>query len=107
MGRKREQAQSEILLADPLGPEKAKVGNRLLEPLLRRRCRRPGRYTGGVMSLFRGRRQQFESDMDAELRFHFDAYVEDLMRSGIDRPEAERRARLEFGALQSVKDDCR
>ena len=53
------------------------------------------------------RRKKFESDMDVELGFHIDAYVEDLVRSGIDREEAERRARLEFGALEATKDECR
>ena len=53
------------------------------------------------------RRRTFESDMDAELRFHISAYVDDLVRSGIPRAEAERRARLEFGALESTKDECR
>jgi len=42
------------------------------------------------MKLFR--RKKFESDMDTELGFHVDAYVDDLVRSGIDRTEAERRA---------------
>ena len=31
------------------------------------------------------RRKKFESDMDVELGFHIDAYVDDLVRSGIDR----------------------
>ena len=35
-------------------------------------------------------RRKFENDMDVELRFHIDAYVEDLIRSGLDRVEAER-----------------
>jgi predicted permease len=53
------------------------------------------------------RRKKFESDMDVELGFHIDAYIDDLVRSGIDRSEAERRARLEFGALEATKDECR
>src|SRR5262249_21907693 len=53
------------------------------------------------------RRKKFESDMDAELRFHVDCYVEDLVRSGLDRTEARRRARIEFGAVEATKDDCR
>jgi predicted permease len=57
------------------------------------------------MSLFRRRR--FESEMEAEFRFHLDARIDDLVRSGLDRPTAERRARLEFGALEATKDDCR
>jgi len=53
------------------------------------------------------RRKQFESDMDAELRFHITAYVDDLVRTGVPRAEAERRSRLEFGALEAAKDECR
>jgi predicted permease len=52
-------------------------------------------------------RKKFESDMDIELGFHVDAYVEDLVRSGIGRSEAMRRARLEFGAIEATKDECR
>ncbi|HEY3738377.1 MAG TPA: ABC transporter permease [Bryobacteraceae bacterium] len=58
------------------------------------------------MRIFR-RRRQFESEMDAELRFHLEAYVNDLVRSGVERKEAERRGRLEFGATESIKDECR
>jgi hypothetical protein len=53
------------------------------------------------MKIFR--RKKFESDMAAELGFHIDAYVEDLIRSGINRNEFQRRARLEFGAIEATK----
>jgi hypothetical protein len=53
------------------------------------------------------RRKKFERDMAAELGFHVDAYVDDLVRAGIDREEAGRRARLEFGAMEATKDECR
>src|SRR5262249_42521936 len=52
-------------------------------------------------------RRKFENDMDSELRFHIDSYTEDLIRSGLDRNEAERRARIEFGAMEAKKDECR
>src|SRR6202795_711534 len=45
--------------------------------------------------------------MDAELRFHMEAYAEDLVRSGIPRQEALRRARLEFGGIENAKEECR
>jgi predicted permease len=57
------------------------------------------------MKIFR--RKKFESQMDAELRFHIAAYTDDLVRSGLDRTEAERRARVEFGAIEATKDECR
>ncbi len=53
------------------------------------------------------RRSRIESEMDAELRFHLDAYAEDLVSSGVPRPEAMRRARLEFGGLEQTKEQCR
>ncbi len=52
-------------------------------------------------------RRKFEDDMDVELRFHIEAFTEDLVRSGLDRGEAERRARVEFGAKEAIKDECR
>lgn len=48
-----------------------------------------------------------EQEMDTELRFHIDAYAEDLVRTGIPREDAMRRARIEFGAIQSAKEECR
>jgi len=42
-------------------------------------------------------RARMESDMDAELRFHMEAYAEDLERQGVDRDDAMRRAHTEFG----------
>lgn len=53
------------------------------------------------------RRSHLESDMDAELRFHIDTYTEDLIRSGVSRQEAIRRARIEFGGLEQTKEHCR
>src|SRR5215469_17815539 len=53
------------------------------------------------------RRSRMEREMDAELRFHVEAYAEDLVRSGIPREEAIRRARIEFGGVERVKEQCR
>jgi putative ABC transport system permease protein len=52
-------------------------------------------------------RRRFEDDMSDELRFHVDAYAEDLARSGVPRAEAVRRARLELGGTESLKEDLR
>jgi len=48
-----------------------------------------------------------EREMDAELRFHIEAFTEDLVRGGMARHEALRRARLEFGGIEGAKEDCR
>ncbi len=53
------------------------------------------------------RRGRFEEDMTDELRFHIDAYADDLERSGVPRAEARRRARLEFGGVEGIREDCR
>jgi predicted permease len=52
-------------------------------------------------------RHGFESGMGEELRFHMDQYVEDLVQSGVPLEEARRRARLEFGGMNTVADECR
>src|SRR5467141_3721809 len=53
------------------------------------------------------RRTRMESEMDAELRFHLEAFAEDLVRSGVPRQEAMRRARIEFGGMERTKEECR
>ena len=52
-------------------------------------------------------RERFEESMADEVRFHMDAYAEDLVRAGIARVEAERRAGVEFGGAERVKEECR
>jgi len=53
------------------------------------------------------RRSRAEREMDAELRFHMETYAEDLVRSGVSHEEAMRRARIEFGGIERVKEECR
>ena len=52
-------------------------------------------------------RPRMESEMDSELRFHIEAYAEDLVGTGVPRQEAMRRARLEFGGIDRAKEECR
>jgi len=62
-----------------------------------------------LRSLFRvlASRRYFEAGMTEELHFHIEQYADDLMRSGIPREEARRRARMELGGLNTVKEECR
>ncbi len=62
-----------------------------------------------VLSLLRllTSRRDFEDGMNEELRFHIEQYTHDLVRSGVPSEEAARRARIEFGGLNSIKGDCR
>jgi predicted permease len=53
------------------------------------------------------RRRPFEDGLSEELRFHIDEYTEDLVRAGVPREQAARRARVEFGSVEAVRDDCR
>src|SRR5215472_17836755 len=53
------------------------------------------------------RRSRMEREMDAELRFHIEAFTEDLVRRGVPREEARRRARIEFGGIERAKEECR
>jgi hypothetical protein len=52
-------------------------------------------------------RRDFEAGLSEELRFHQEQYAEDLIRSGVLPAEANRRARLEFGGLNTVAEECR
>jgi putative ABC transport system permease protein len=62
-----------------------------------------------IVTVFGGtfRRGRLEAEMNAELRFHIASFTEDLIRSGTPREEAERRARVEFGQLEPLKEECR
>ena len=53
------------------------------------------------------RRKITEKHLDAELRFHLDQTIGDLVAGGMNPEEARRRARLEFGGLDQVKEECR
>lgn len=53
------------------------------------------------------RRRLTEKRLDAELRFHLEQQVADHIAAGMSPEEARRRARLEFGGLDQVKEECR
>jgi len=53
------------------------------------------------------RRTRMEREMDEEMRFHLDARAADLVRSGVPKHQASRQARLEFGGIETAKDQCR
>src|SRR5882672_10395737 len=62
-----------------------------------------------LKSLFNGltNRSRQEHEMDDEMRSHIERYTEDLVRSGVPRHEAKRRAKAEFGGLEARKEECR
>jgi len=52
------------------------------------------------------RRNRVADELEEELRGHIELRADDLQRSGLDRAEAERRARIEFGARERYKEEC-
>ena len=51
-------------------------------------------------------RSEVAEDMEEELRSHIQHRADDLERSGLDRAEAERQARIEFGGPERYKEEC-
>src|SRR5882762_8833574 len=61
--------------------------------------------TRWLVRLFR--KKQTEKQLDAELRFHLHQQVAGYVATGMSPEEARRRARLEFGGLERVKEEVR
>ena len=53
------------------------------------------------------RRNTVEVELDEELRFHCDEQVEKYVQAGLSRGEAARKARLTFGGIEQLKEECR
>jgi putative ABC transport system permease protein len=53
------------------------------------------------------RRNTVERELDEELRFHLDQEVAAYVKTGLTQEEALRRARMTFGGLDQVKEECR
>ena len=53
------------------------------------------------------RRDSLEAEMNEELREHFARQVEKNLKAGMTREEAARRARMEFGGQEQLKEECR
>jgi hypothetical protein len=53
------------------------------------------------------RKDQAENQLDAELRFHLELQISDYIASGISPEEARRRTFLDFGGLESIKQQTR
>src|SRR5205814_10142887 len=52
-------------------------------------------------------RDDREANLERELSFHIEERVADMVRSGVSEEDARRQVRLEFGAAEQVKDECR
>ena len=53
------------------------------------------------------RRNTVENELSDELEFHLTQQVEKYLQSGMTEAEARRRARLEFGGLEQIREECR
>jgi putative ABC transport system permease protein len=53
------------------------------------------------------RKHRFEGDMDEELSFHLESRIADLIQAGVHPDEARRTALLEFGGIETTKEECR
>ena len=51
------------------------------------------------------RKSALAEEMEEELRAHIELRADDLVRSGIDRAQAERQARIEFGARERFREE--
>ena len=60
---------------------------------------------GGLRALFR--KQQAERDLDEELRAYAESAVAQKIEAGMSREEALRKARLEMGSMEALKQDVR
>jgi predicted permease len=54
-----------------------------------------------------GREKEVHAQIEEELQFHVESHADDLMRGGMDRSEAMRRARAELGSLTANRENCR
>jgi predicted permease len=53
------------------------------------------------------RSRRLEAQLDAELRDHLERQTADYVRAGLGETEARRRAHLDLGGLEQVKEECR
>jgi len=53
------------------------------------------------------RKERTEDRLDSELRFHLEQRARELAEAGVTPEEAGRRARIEFGGVEGIKEECR
>src|SRR5258708_32302562 len=111
MERIRNRPRSKVLLAHKKGSQtNGSRSPQLGAPL---RCRRSGptRPGEGVVTMRWLRRlfqkSRADDDLDRELHFHLERQIADHIAAGISAEEARRRANLEFGGLERVKEEVR
>jgi putative ABC transport system permease protein len=53
------------------------------------------------------RRRRVEQELDEELTFHLERQFEKHLKAGLEKEEATKRVRLQFGGSEQVKEECR
>jgi predicted permease len=53
------------------------------------------------------RREVVESELDEELLFHLERQIAENVKAGMTPAEARRRAMIEFGGVEAMKEECR
>ncbi len=52
-------------------------------------------------------KQKLETELEKEMRDHLERQISDYRRSGLTEEEARRKARLTFGGVEQVREECR
>jgi predicted permease len=52
-------------------------------------------------------KRQLETELDKEMRDHLERQVSDYRRAGLTEEEARRKARVIFGGIEQVREECR
>src|SRR5688500_12152922 len=60
-----------------------------------------------LLNLLKARRRRLEHDLDRELRDHLERRVADLRQAGLSEDDARRRAAIELGGVEQVREDVR
>src|SRR5579864_8310970 len=116
MGRIGKQEARALLPADYNRQAPAAIRSRALESDDRGYRRNFANDSGGSMNVWTRLRSwtaamvcrtRKEREMDEEMRFHMEARAADLVGRGVSQQEALRQARVEFGGMETAKEECR
>ncbi len=72
-----------------------------------RRSYEPAQPCCNMVESGQRRHDALDRQVQEELEFHLESYAEDLMRSGVPREQAMRRARAELGSVAAGREKCR
>src|SRR5262245_14874290 len=104
MGTLREQPEGQVLRAHRSRPTPAESQGQRVHGLRERRLQDPGdRMTIRKLPRISRTGRAIEREVDDEIRFHLHMRVDDLMRQGRSREDAEREALREYGDMSAAR----